>query len=48
MSVEGDQIGCEEGTVLCGLQLPLGLFLFTLRQSLALSVPWNVPLSPEY
>lgn len=28
MSVEGDQIGCEEGTVLCGLQLPLGLFSF--------------------
>lgn len=41
MSVEGDQIGCEEGMVLCGLrglQPPL----------LAWNVPWNVPLSPEY
>lgn len=28
MSVEGDQRGCEEGTVLCGLQLPLELFSF--------------------
>lgn len=55
MSAGGDQIGSEEGTVLCGLQvlqLPLGVLLlllfvcwfFTLRQSLV----QNVPLSPEY
>lgn len=48
MSVEEDQIGCEDGTVLCGCRFsscPLGIFLFTLRQSLAWNVPWGVPAS---
>lgn len=46
MSVEEEQIGCEEGGALwpAGAPAALGLLFLLLRDSLA----WNVPLSPEY